>query len=220
MVTLDIDGKKYDVPTDWKDITLEYWCGWYAIILKHQEMHKSRLKEGEFDENKPLEKITSTEMLSLNKEIFQYITKIDDETLKRCDLDSISAAMEFIAKVTEEYKPKGLKSFIFEEEEYFFPQEAMYDNTFGDYIEATQLDMTIEHMKHGSFDVLPEQMAILCRKIGEKYDDKEIPKKTERFKKLTMDIVWEFSFFLSIQNLKLRNHFQMFTGGTKVEQVV
>ena len=44
--------------------------------------------------------------------------------------------MEFIAKVTEEYKPKGLKSFIFEEEEYLFPQETMYDNTFGDYIEA------------------------------------------------------------------------------------
>ena len=85
----------------------------------------------------------------------------------------------------------------------------MFDNTFGDYIESTQLDMTIESMKHGVFDVLPEQMAILCRRFGEEYDEDAIDKKTERFKKLTMDVVWEFSFFLSIQNLKLTNHFQI-----------
>ena len=145
----------------------------------------------------------------MTTEIFQYITKIDDNTLQRCDVDSISRAMEFIGKVTEEYKPMGVDGFMFEEEKYFFPKEAMFDNTFGDYIEATQLDMTIDSMKHGVFDVLPEQMAILCRKAGEEYDEDNIDKKTERFKKLTMDIVWEFSFFLSIQNLKLTNHFQI-----------
>jgi hypothetical protein len=98
---------------------------------------------------------------------------------------------------------------MFEEEKYFFPKESMFDNTFGDYIESTQLDMTIESMKHGAFDVLPEQMAILCRRAGEEYDEDIIDKKTERFKKLTMDIIWEFSFFLSVQNMKLINHFQI-----------
>ena len=69
---------------------------------------------------------------------------------------------------------------MFEEEKYFFPKEAMFDNTFGDYIESTQLDMTIDSMKHGVFDVLPEQMAILCRRAGEKYDEDNIDKKTEK----------------------------------------
>jgi hypothetical protein len=209
MVTLDIDGKKYEVPTEWKDITLEYWYGWHEIIKSHEQKHKAKQKEGEFDEESPFSKISNVEMLKMNRDIFQYITKIDDATLDRCDVDSIARAMEFIGQVTHEYKPKGVDGFMFEDEKYFFPKEAMYDNTFGDYIESTQLDMTISSMKHGVFDVLPEQMAILCRKVGEEYDEDSINKKTERFKKLTMDIVWEFSFFLSIQNLKLTNHFQI-----------
>tara|TARA_R110001592_G_scaffold200771_1_gene449632 strand:- start:102 stop:764 length:663 start_codon:yes stop_codon:yes gene_type:complete len=209
MVTLDIDGKKYEVPTEWKDITLDYWCGWFDIIKINEQKHKSKLKEGEFDEAKPFDKISTVEMLKMNTEIFQYITKIDDKTLQMCDVDSVSRAMELIGKVTEEYQPIGMDGFMFEEEKYFFPKEAMFNNTFGDYIESTQLDMTIENMKHGIFDVLPEQMAILCRKAGEEYDEDVIDKKTERFRLLTMDIIWEFSFFLSIQNLKLTNHFQI-----------
>jgi hypothetical protein len=211
MVTLDIDGKKYEVPTEWKDITLEYWYGWHEIIKSHEQKHKAKQKEGEFDEENPFSKISNVEMLKMNRDIFQYITKIDDATLDRCDVDSIARAMEFIGQVTQEYEPKALDGFMFEGEKYFFPKEAMYDNTFGDYIEATQLDMTIESMKHGVFDVLPEQMAILCRKIGEEYDEDSINEKTERFKKLTMDIVWEFSFFLSIQSLKLTKVFQTYS---------
>ena len=75
-------------------------------------------------------------------------------------------------------------------------------------------------MKHGKFDVLPEQMAILCRKIGEKYDDDIIPEKTEKFKNLTMVIVWEFAVFLTEKSITLSKTFQTFLGKTeeKVEQ--
>ena len=72
-------------------------------------------------------------------------------------------------------------------------------------------------MKHGRFDVLPEQMAILCRRPDEEYDDDVIPSKTEKFKELTMDIVWEFSFFLTMQSVKLTRTFQMFLGKTEEE---
>jgi hypothetical protein len=211
MVTLDIDGKKYEVPTEWGDITLDYWLGWFNIIKKYEVINKARLKEGEDDTENPFSKMTETEMIKMNGDIFQYVTKIDNETLKRCDINSITKAMNLISQVTEEYEPKGVDGFMFEDEKYFFPKEAMYNNTFGDYIESTQLEMTIESMKHGVFDVLPEQMAILCRKMGEEYDDDLIKEKAEKFKKLTMDIIWEFSFFLSIQNLKLTNHFQTYS---------
>ena len=66
-------------------------------------------------------------------------------------------------------------------------------------------------MKHGKFDVLPEQMAILCRKLEEEYDDDVIPQKTEMFKKLTMDVVWEFGFFLTQQNIKLAKLSNMYS---------
>ena len=94
----------------------------------------------------------------------------------------------------------------------------MKRNTFGDYIEATQLDATIEMMKHGKFDVLPEQMAILCRKATEEFDDDAIPAKADKFKKLTMDIVWEFSFFLTMQSVKLTRTFQTYLVQDQVEE--
>ena len=72
-------------------------------------------------------------------------------------------------------------------------------------------------MKHGRFDVLPEQMAILCRRVDEEYDDDVIASKTEKFKQLKMDIVWEFSFFLTMQSVKLTRTFQMFLGKTEEE---
>ena len=52
-------------------------------------------------------------------------------------------------------------------------------------------------MKNGRFDVLPEQMAILCRPAGEDFDDKLTEERTKLFKKnVTMDTVFEFAFFL------------------------
>ena len=79
----------------------------------------------------------------------------------------------------------------------------MKRNTFGDYIEATQLEMSVEKLTNGRFDVLPEQMAILCRKRDEKYDEDLIPEKAEKFRELTMDIVLEFAFFLNKRSVKL-----------------
>ena len=72
-------------------------------------------------------------------------------------------------------------------------------------------------MKHGKFDVLPEQMAILCRKASEEYDDDAIPAKADKFKKLSMDIVWEFSFFLTMQSVKLTRTFQTYLVGGQEE---
>ena len=80
-------------------------------------------------------------------------------------------------------------------------------NTYGDFIESTQLDMTIDSMKNGRYDILPEQMAILCRRIGEEYDEDLIAEKAEKFKNLKMDSVMEFAFFLTNQSIKLQRAF-------------
>ena len=29
MIEIKIQDKKYEIPTEWKDITLNYWCGLY-----------------------------------------------------------------------------------------------------------------------------------------------------------------------------------------------
>jgi hypothetical protein len=211
MVEIQIEDKKYDVPTEWKDITLEWWCGLYNILKKYSEKNTEEQTEEE--------KIDEVKTLRMNRDIFKYITKINDREFQKLEIESVNNAVEIISSMLVEYKPKGIESFEFENETFYFPKEFLKRNTFGDYIEATQLDMTIESMKHGKFDVLPEQMAILCRSAIEEYDDEAIPEKTDRFKKLTMDIVWEFSFFLTMRSLKLRRVFQTFLDSKSEEEL-
>ena len=207
MIEIQIKEEKYEIPTEWKDITLEYWCGLYNIIKKYTET----AEDSENKENvEP--KVDEVKALRMNKELFKYVTGINDNILNQLDLESVNTAVGTIGQMMEEYKPKGIDRFEFDGDVYFFPKEFLKRNTFGDYIESTQLDATIQMMKHGKFDVLPEQMAILCRKIDEEYDDDIISSKSDKFKKLTMDIVWEFSFFLTMQSVKLTRTFQMFLG--------
>ena len=207
MIEIQIKEQKYEIPTEWKDITLEYWCGLYGVIKKYTETVEDA-------ENKEYvePKVDEVKVLRMNKEIFKYVTGVNDNMINQLDIESVNAAIGTIGQMMEEYKPQGIDRFDFEDETYFFPKEFLKQNTFGDYIESTQLDATIEMMKNGKFDVLPEQMAILCRKIDEQYDDDIIPSKSDNFKKLTMDIVWEFSFFLTMQSVKLTRTFQMFLG--------
>ena len=204
------------IPTEWTDMTLEYWCGMYMVIKKHQDL--ADLKKGEKEKEKEKESVDEywlkqiaekedvlekLDNVRLNKDLFAYMTGLTEKSMELTDINSVNNVISVLDGLVQEYEPKGVDSFEFEEETYYFPKEFLKKNTYGDYIEATQLEMYVEMMKHGRFDVLPEQMAILCRKADEKYDEDKIPEKTEKFKQLTMDIVWEFSFFLTQQNIKL-----------------
>ena len=209
MIEIKIQDKKYEIPTEWKDITLNYWCGLYQIINKYNK----RDEEGNVVEHKH----TEVELLRMNRDIFMYMTKINENHMNMLDIESVDNAVTTFSSVLQEYEPKGIESFELEGKTYMFPKEFLKRNTFGDYIESTHLDSTIKMMKHGRFDVLPEQMAILCREVGEEYDDDIIPEKTEKFRELTMDIVWEFSFFLTMQSIKLTRTFQ--TSLMKEEEV-
>ena len=214
------EEKEIVIPTEWKDMTLKYWCGMVTIIKSHfdraaliknsrdEKQEKNHLEEYVDFSNKKLEEFQS---IQLNKDLFGYMTGLDKESMSLVSLDKVNKVVSIIDILTEEYSPKGIKSFEFEEETYYFPADYLKKNTYGDYIESTQLDMYIETMKHGKFDVLPEQMAILCRKIDEKYDDDIIPKKTEKFKNLSMDIIWEFGFFLTLQKTKLMKLSSMYS---------
>ena len=209
MIEIKIQEASYEIPTEWKDMTVEYWCGLYAIINQYNK----RDEEGKVIE----EDHSEVQLLKMNRDIFMYLTGLNRNEMEKLDVDSVNTAITAFSGALEEYKPKGIDRFEFEDEVYLFPKEFLKRSTFGDYIESTHLESTIDIMKHGRFDVLPEQMAILCRKAGEEYDDDVIPSKTDKFKKLTMDFVWEFSFFLTMQSVKLTRTFQMFLGKTEEE---
>lgn len=210
-VSLKQDDKSidFDIPTEWKDMTLKYWTELSSIIRKHQkgvELKKNSITD-QYSEDENLDNIVKDveflHEMHLNRDIFCYLSGLEKDDMHLVDMNKVTEVINTLGVLTEEYEPKGLKSFEFEGETYYFPSEFLKKNTYGDFIESTQLEMSIENMKNGRYDVLPEQMAILCRRIDETYDEDLIDEKTEKFKGLTMDVVFEFAFFLTNQNQNL-----------------
>lgn len=197
MIYITIGEKDYEIPSSWTEVTLEYYCEIWKILDKYRYIIEP--KDGE--------EVSEEQLLMAEHkmcgEMFQYMTGIDDDTLKRVPMEQIASLISGIQELMDRYEPKGIDHFQLDGETYWFPFEFMRDNTYGDYIEATQLDLNTKYLENGRFDVLPEQMAILCRKDLEEFDEDAIEEKTKAFKKLTMDIVWEFAFFLNKRNKTL-----------------
>ena len=224
----DNPPKEVTIPTDWTEMSVKYWGEMTQIVKKHFDKAESNAKNRRDTENPLLSdeddtlfyvadktQLNNVETLQLNRDLFCYMADIPKESIDFVDTASINKVISILDHLTEEYQPKGIKSFEFEGETYYFPSEFLRKNTYGDFIEATQLEMYIEKMKNGRFDVLPEQMAILCRRADEEYDEDAIGEKTEKFKSLKMDIVWEFGFFLTQQNERLLKLSHMYSAKNK-----
>ena len=127
MIQIKIQDESYDIPTDWKDMTVRYWCGLYAIINQYNK----RDENGEIIE----EEHSEVQLLKMNRDIFMYLTGLNQNEMEKLDVDSVNAAITAFSGTLEEYKPKGIDRFELEEEVYLFPKEFLKRNTFGDYIE-------------------------------------------------------------------------------------
>tara|TARA_R110000803_G_scaffold50329_1_gene104461 strand:- start:857 stop:1561 length:705 start_codon:yes stop_codon:yes gene_type:complete len=228
-----IDGDKtktINIPTDWEDMTLNYWCGIFRIINKYKSKKEFSEEVIKNDNNLAdytremkdanLDFLEKRDVINMNRELFQYVAQVNDEDIEYVDMDNANKVLTAMNIFRDEYVPKRKESFEYEDNTYYFPKDNMLDNTFGDYIEATQLEMNIEQLTHGNYDVFPQQMAILCRRLGEEYDEEEIKKKAEMFRNLKMDTVLEFAFFLTNQNQKLASVLAMYSEEKeKVEEV-
>ena len=207
MLVLEINGKEKKIPCQWEEMTIDHYCGIYQIIKKYQ-ITEEQQKE---DSGKDLEKFYFVQESKMYKELFSYMTGIPVKEVDKIKMSDVEQVINSLDNIMLDYEPKGMDSFVFEGDTYFFPFEFMKTGTFGDYIEANQLELSTQYLKNGRFDVLPEQMAILCKKVDEEVDLDSIDEKANRFRKLTMDVVWEFSFFLSKQTLQSLSVIQTFS---------
>ena len=205
MLNIEINNKEYNIPNKWEEMTLDYYCGIYEIIKKYQ------ITEEEENSENDLTKYLANQENKMYRDLFIYMTKIDEKTMKNVPISDVFAVIECLEEIMEEYKPKGLDYFEFEGDVYYFPLDFLRTGTFGDYIESQQLEMNTQYLKNGRFDILPEQMAILCKKVDEEVDLDDIDEKAKKFRGLTMDIVWEFSFFLNKRTLASINVIKTFS---------
>ena len=101
MIEIKIQNKSYDIPTEWKDITLRYWCGLYEIINRYTK----RDEEGVVIE----EEHSEVELLKMNRDIFIYLTGVTQNEMNKLDVSSVNDAVSTFSSLLEEYKPKGIE---------------------------------------------------------------------------------------------------------------
>jgi len=225
-ITISLKSQNVDkdvvIPIEWKDISVKYWGELSTIIKKHyqnasdesgvkQDKTHELIKDSYIASLTDSVELNDSQVLKMNSDVFSYITGLTKDEVSLIDVTKITEVIACINTLTKEYEPKGIKSFEFEGETYNFPSEFFRKETYGDFIESTQLDMYIADMENGRYDILPEQMAILCRRVDEEYDEALIPAKADKFRELTMDVIWEFSFFLTHQSKKLTTLFHSYS---------
>jgi hypothetical protein len=207
MLVLEINGKEKSIPCQWEEMTIDYYCGIYQIIKKYQRTEEQK-KE---DEGKDLSKFFFVQQTKMYKELFCYMTGVSEKDVNKYPVDDVDAVISSLDNIMKDYEPKGIDSFDVDGVKHYFPMNFFSEGTFGEYIEANQLEMGVEYLKNGRFDILPEQMAIMCKAVDEEVDLDNIDDKVAKFRKLTMDIVWEFSFFLNKRTTMCLNAIRMFS---------
>ena len=217
MLNLKVGEISCKIPNQWDEMILKDYSKIYAIIKQNQFVEPSEddMPSSE-SEVKALDSQRNLHNVKLNRSIFCELTGIDKETINRVDANEMANTLVLMTNfLNGEIEKKEIEesvkySFDFKNKKYFFPIAEMKKSTFGDYIEAAQLDMLAENNEAGKFGVIAEQMAILCREEGEEYNEEKVIVKTKLFQNLKMDVVWDFIFFLNTQIKICNQHSQMF----------
>ena len=207
MLVITVGEEEKNIPSQWEEMTIDYYSGIYRIINKYKRTEEQKKN----DKEKNLEKFFFTQETKMYKELFSYMTGMSEEDVKKVKMEDVESVISSLDNIMKDYEPKGMTHFTFEGDVYYFPHDFIRTGTFGDYIEANQLEIGARLMKNGRFDVLPEQMAIMCKMVDEEVDLDFLDEKAAKFRRLTMDIVWEFSFFLNKQTLKSISVIQTFS---------
>tara|TARA_R110000803_G_scaffold1191_4_gene3862 strand:- start:278 stop:982 length:705 start_codon:yes stop_codon:yes gene_type:complete len=218
MINLVVGEIECKIPSQWNEITLKEYSKIYSIIKNNEfiEPNEDQQLTKDFD-LKELNASRNLHNIKVNRKVFSEFTGIDEATINLVDGNEMSETLtlmtNFLNQDVEEMAVEdGVKnSFKYKDKQYFFPIAEMKNSTFGDFIEAAQLDMLAEKHESGKFGVIAEQMAILCREQNELYDEQLVMKKTKMFENLTMEKVWGFIFFLNKQISTYKKNIQTFS---------
>ena len=218
MINLVVGEIECQIPEKWDEITLKEYSKIYSVIKNNSfvEPHEDQQPQTE-KEIKALDLERDLHNIKTNRKVFSIFTGIDEATINLVDgvqmSNTLTLMTNFLNEDVEQMPIEdGVKnSFTYKDKEYFYPIAEMKESTFGDFIEAAQLDMLAEKHESGKFGVIGEQMAILCREQNEVYDEKLVIKKTKMFENLSMNTIWGFVFFLNKQINTYKKNIQTFS---------
>ena len=199
MIHIQVGDKKVKIPESYKEIKVKDFIDIWHILYKFEPIEFED-ENGEVDTN--LEAVAKRQEHEVTVELLAYLLDISLDDAKRIPFEK---AVEVVAvfnnfihteKVDELYDRNAM-AFVFKGTTYMFPKPNFDGMTFGEYCEIQQIQQTYAKETKNRFDFIAQQIAISCRKKGEEKDSYDIDKRTELFKDLTMDIVLQWSFFLT-----------------------
>ena len=209
MLVFSAGEHEFTVPEEWSEITLEK----YAVFIDAVNELQKKLKEDD-NEDIGFYQIVLEYREHFNK-LFQTFTGIEPSIIDRIKADNIYTTYMYIMNFLKEPDYNKIDSFTFKRKKYYLPKSKvdyfgneieMAEASFGEVVEAMQVQEMDKSFQENNFKVLPYQIAMLCRRKGEDYNDQIIKERAEVFKELPMDVVWQVAFFLIKQKQKSLKH--------------
>ena len=222
MIRLTADKKKYAVRHFWEDITLNELieAGKIPIPENVRQFYLGKIK---------LE-ITNPELISCYTDLIVCFSDIPKHVLQNSEPDVIynfvdiylshvvyslvyNTPCNYVNGQYELYTPPEIKSFKIGKEKFYFPGTRtilgqpvlMADEQIITFIEACDLDLTINTITSDKLINLPLLMSIYCRRFKEVYSQDSALSRVEIFKSLTMDKVWSLFFCIGIPLQRFQN---------------
>jgi hypothetical protein len=204
METYIINDKTIEVPTSWVECAFDRFLGFSTLLnTLFQKENKSKTKT-EVEEWE-----ATLQDLKDNTKVLSFWCGMPESEISLLDLDVANDIMTSLGFVNDAYVPIGIDSFTIGDEKFILPENLMKSSSFGRYIEAEQLELQSNMLDKGKMEILPRQIAILCKKEGEaeKLDDALIDKRAKMFEKLDMATIWDVGFFLNKLEQRLMLNF-------------
>lgn len=209
MRTVKID-KDYLFPETWEDIRLDQAVDLFKV--KVPEVLKTYWKQSL--EEKPIDEFSFKD---LNKTLPEYYGRVlcawgvplkvvkKIRMADRCFLyDSFFSDIILGLNYSPLYTPKGIEFIMCDKEKLYLPKDKSilgtkvpmaYESTWN-FTEQADLVIYSKELEGGVYEVLANIASIMCRPMGEEYDEDVSLKRAETLKTMNMSDAWEVFFCL------------------------
>lgn len=200
MIIVKVGNKKVSIPETYSEITVKEFIEIWHILHQFETIE---LPDGEeLNDTQKLANENNEREVTL--QLVGHLLGLNKKETKQVDFEQatilVNTFNNFINNQPIDKLMKGSKEkthFVFDGEMYYYPQANFDKMTFGEYCEIQQLQATYQKNTRNRFDFIANQIAIGCKKKGEKKGDYDVSERTKLFENLTMDIVLAYSFFLT-----------------------
>lgn len=221
MMKVKINGQDYTLPATVNDITLRTFIKWTEVEEKEMP-EELRVIVTETDPSKKSLKASRLPKRTYVRKLVPYYAKVvsivsgipenillGDKQHEGAPVMMVDAWYWQAVNGLDKFEQRpGLDRWKINGEWWTLPAGQMEKATFGEFAEAAQYEEYVADVAGGNWSRMPYVMAVLLKPEGEKFDpytfDEIVEERAEIMRGLTMDVVYQVSFFLLARNESLK----------------